>query len=197
MRINPLKGELLACLLDGTHSLLSKQDFDPASNMQSLSLIMHSFVNIRFHVHASLAELVVTRFCEGLEKGSDAPQALCIVLWACASLGYSPPPYMLQQFIQRHLDSRKHVVTQHDLTVRWSLAVLGGLTMDFFQTIVKRLPNTFEHETRQFQLYIALQALRPQDTKSAAHQDWLQVGASLLLPFCCFGRCACFIQASL
>lgn len=198
LHINPLKGELLEALVDGTHRVLLQQGFDPTSNIQSLALSMHSFANMRFHVQASTAELIIKRFYEGLARGIDEPQALSNVMWACASLGYSPPPYMLQQFMQSHLDSRKPVVTQHDTTVLWSLAVLGGLNMDFFQKLIKRLPKIFANKPTILQLYIALQALRPQDTKSSAHQNWLQVGAAfLLLSKCCTGLFSCCVQASL
>ena len=118
------------------------------------------------------------------------------VLWACVSLEYSLPPYMLQQFIQSHSNSHKPVVTQGDTMILWGLAVLGGLTMDYFQKIVKRLPKTLADDCC-LQLYTALQALRPQDTRSSGHQDWLQVGSAfLLLPIYCLGLCTRCVQAS-
>ena len=189
LRINPLKGELLEALVDGIERTLSQKAFDPTTQMQSLARIMHAFANMQLHVHPSIAELILRHIYEGLAKGTDEPEELSNIVWACASLGYSPPTYMLQQFIQSHSNSRKPMVTQNKLMFIWGLAVLGGLTMECFQRVIERLPKTFEYGSTQQQLHIALQALRPHDTESAAHQDWLQVGSSLLLPFCYAHAC--------
>ena len=73
LRINPLQGKLLESLVDGVQRVLPRKELHPASNMQTLSLIMHSFANMGFRVHASIAESIITQIYEGLARGRDEP----------------------------------------------------------------------------------------------------------------------------
>ena len=186
MRMNPLNGGLLASLVAQLETWLSDEASDVVNNMQCLSVVMVAFATLRFYT-PSVAELVVRRFHEGLLKGSDQPQGLSNLIWACASLGFCPPPHMLHQFMQSYTKSQQPYLIQHDTTLLYSLAVLGALTMDWFKATVQRLPNTRLSPPTLQQLYIALQALRPQDSDSPKYKDWLQV-------WLCF--CACQTRAS-
>lgn len=188
LHMNPLNGRLLETLIGLLHTWLQEHQFD-VPDMQSLSVVMCSFANMRLHIDASIAELIVRRFHEGLVKGADrqdtlpalsSTQGVSTLLWACASLGYCPPPHVIQQFMDSYANSQQLISLQHDTTILYSLAVLGALTVDWFKETVKRLPQTSLDAATLQQLYIALQALRPPDVRSSAHKDWLQVSIFLL-----------------
>ena len=171
--LNPVHGLLRHLVLTIKRKLTT--DFDSLANMQSLSVTMCAFATLRLHIAPSLAELILTRFYQGLVQGADEPQGLSNVLWACASLGYLPPPHMLQQFKQSYASSKKPFQVQHDSIVVWSLAVLGVLDMDYFKTVILRLPRQRQNVMTLQQLYQALQSLRPQDQDTPAYKDWAEV----------------------
>ena len=161
LHISPLQGKMLESLVTIINTRLAAKDFNAAANMQAMSVIMCAFACLKLHIPAVTAELIVRRFSEGLVEGSDQPQGLCNIIWACAALGYSPPPHMMQHFMRCYRRSRQPFLTKHDGMMTYSLAVLGAITMDYFQAMVKRLPGRLEPITIQ-QIYTALQALRPQ-----------------------------------
>ena len=189
LHMNPLNGRLLKTLVGLLQAWLQEEQSD-IPDMQSLSVVMCAFATMRLHVDAKIAELVVRRFYEGLVKGADSQhqipmlsctQGVSTLMWACASLGYCPPPHMTQQFLHSYANSQQPYSIQHDTTILYSLAVLGALTMDWFKATVNRLPQARLDAATLQQLYIALQALRPPDVYSSAHQDWLQVRIFLFL----------------
>lgn len=174
LQMNPLNGGLLATIVALLKTWQS-DDFDAASNMQSLSVVMTAFATMRFHVHASVAELVVRRFYEGVLRGADEPQGLNNLLWACASLGYCPPPHVTAQFMHSYRATQQPCLVQHETTILYSLAVFGALTMDYVKDAVQRMPKEMVSVAAVSQLYMALQALRPLNSQSPAYKDWLQV----------------------
>lgn len=189
LHMNPLNGRLLETLVGLLRTWLQGEQID-VPDMQSLSVVMCAFATMRLHIDASIAELIVRRFYEGLLKGADQQQTIPMLsytqgvstlLWACSSLGYSPPPHMTQQFMHSYANSQQPFLIQHDTTILYSLAVLGALTMDWFKATVDRLPQARLDAPTLQQLYIALQALRPPDVHSSAHKDWLQVRVFLCL----------------
>lgn len=183
LRMNPLNGNLLETLVALLKTWLHDKQID-VPDMQSLSVAMCAFATLRLHVHAAIAELIVRRFYEGLVMGEarkqpmpllSCTQGVSTLMWACASLGYCPPPHMLRQFMRSYASCQQPYSIQHDTTILYSLAVLGALTMDWFKATVQRLPHTRLNAPTLQQLYMGLQALRPQDTCSPAYKDWLQV----------------------
>ena len=189
LHMNPLNGGLLETLVGLLQTWLQEEQV-VITDMQSLSVVMCSFATMRLHIDASIAEQVVIRFYEGLVKGTDqqhtipvlsCTQGVSTLLWACALLGYCPPPHMTQQFMHSYANSQQPYSIQHETTILYSLAVLGALTMDWFKATVERLPRVRLDAPTLQQLYIALQALRPPDVHSSAHRDWLQVSIFLCL----------------
>ena len=149
-----------------------------ADQMHSLSMTMWALATMRLHTDPELAERIVTRLYQGVIQGLAAPQAIVNVLWACASLGYSPSRHMLQQFKTSYSDAENTFSLQHDSTLVWSLAVLGALDMPFFQTVILRLASkqtAVPGIVQTQQLYQALQSLKPEDLGSQEHQEWAEV----------------------
>ena len=66
--------------------------------LQSFQNIMWGFGTLRFFVPPQLAETIVAALHRGVVQGSDDPQAIHNILWACATLGYVPSKHMLQDF---------------------------------------------------------------------------------------------------
>ncbi|DBA88400.1 TPA: hypothetical protein ACH3X2_004893 [Trebouxia sp. C0005] len=143
--------------------------------MQSLSVMMFAFASLRLHIEPAVAELIITRFYQGVVQGEDQPQGLNNILWTCATLGYLPPPHMLQCFKESYATSKKPFLLQHDSTVAWSLAVLGALDMEYFKTMLLRFPRRVLLHATVGQLYQALQALRPSDKSTPAYTEWFEV----------------------
>lgn len=192
LKINPGNGVLLFHLLQLMHKQLAQpadNDDDATAHMQSLSMTMCALAMMRLHIKPSLAELFITRFYEGLVAGADEPQGLINVLWACASLGYLPPPHMLQRFKESYASSKKPFVVQHDSTMLWCLAVMGFLDMEFFKTVMLRLPRRQKmHNAALQQVYQALQSLRPSDEGTPAYTEWSEVKrlhAQHACAYCC------------
>ncbi len=174
--LNPCHGALLRHIVETMKQTLAT-DFDSAANMQSLSVAMCAFAYLRLHIEPALAELIITRFYQGLVQGVDEPQGVSNVLWACASLGYLPPPHMLQCFKASYAKSKTPFLVQHDTTVAWSLAVLGVLDMGYFEKIILRIPQQLLLASTLRQLYQALQVLRPSEEHSPAYAKWAEVRA--------------------
>lgn len=66
--------------------------------LQSLQNVLWGFGNLRFFIPPQLAETIVATLHRGVKQGSDDPQAIRMILWACAALGYVPSTRMLQDF---------------------------------------------------------------------------------------------------
>ncbi|KAL3146839.1 hypothetical protein ABBQ38_014813 [Trebouxia sp. C0009 RCD-2024] len=178
LRINPLNGGLLATIVALLKTWQS-DSFNGASNMQSLAVVMTAFATMRLHIDASVAELLLKRFYEGTLQGADEPQGLSNLLWACASLGFCPPPHMTRQFMHSYRTSRQPYMVQHETIILYSLAVFGALTTEYFKVTLQKLHGQQLDPPSLSQLYIALQALRPLDSESPAHKDWLQTAHSV------------------
>ncbi len=128
LRLNLRDGFVLEHLVQIIKRHLSAESFDSKYHMQSLSVIMSTFASLQLHIQPAFAELIVTEFCQGLVHGADDPQGVSAILWACASLGYLPPPYILECLMKSYATSKKSALLQcESSTVLWSLAVLGIL----------------------------------------------------------------------
>ncbi len=176
--LNPQDGTLLEHLVQTVQQCLTAHGFTSKDHMQSMCTIMGSFVFMRLHVERPLAELIITRFYQGLLLGAGELQGLRLVLWACASLGYLPAPHMLHCFKDSYAASKKHsdaFLVQCDSSVVWSLAVLGVLDMDFFKMVILRCPRQLLRNADAQQLHQALQALQPSDKSTPAYAEWSEV----------------------
>lgn len=187
--LNPQDGTLLEHLAQMVQQHLTACDFTSKDHMRSLGTIMASFTFFRLHVEPPLAELIITRFHQGLLLGATPdPQSLRLVLWACASLGYLPAPHMLHCFKDSYAASQKHsdpFLVQCDSSVVWSLAVLGVLDMDFFKMVILRCRRRLLRAAHVQQLHQALYALQPLTKNTPAYKEWSEV--SLL----CYAQLPC------
>ncbi len=176
--LNPQDGSLLEHLAQRVQQHLTACEFSSKDHMRSLSTIMASFTSFGLHVDPPLAELIITRFYQGLLLGAGDPQSVRLVLWACASLGYLPAPYMLHCFKDSYAASKKHsdaFLVQCDSSVVWSLAVLGALDMDFFKMVILRCPRRLLRDAHVQQLHQALYALQPLVNSAPAYAEWSEV----------------------
>ncbi|DBA81044.1 TPA: hypothetical protein ACH3X2_007246 [Trebouxia sp. C0005] len=183
--LNPQDGTLLEHLAQMVQQHLTACDFTSKDHMRSLGTIMASFTFFRLHVEPPLAELIITRFHQGLLLGATPdPQSLRLVLWACASLGYLPAPHMLHCFKDSYAASQKHsdpFLVQCDSSVVWSLAVLGVLDMDFFKMVILRCRRRLLRAAHVQQLHQALYALQPLTKNTPAYKEWSEVAKDVLL----------------
>ncbi len=182
LRLNPQDGLVLEHLVQIMKRHLSAESFDSKDHMQSLSVIMGSFASLRLHIQPAFAELIVTEFYQGLLHGADEPKGVSTILWACASLGYLPPPYMLECLKKSYATSKKPTLLQcESSTVLWSLAVLGMLDMDYFKMVILRCQRKLLQIADVMRMHQALHALRPLDKNSAAFTAWSEVRPHSLL----------------
>ena len=179
--LNPGNGDFIEHAVQIIKQQLAVDDFDSKEHMQSLSVMMFAFASLRLHIEPAVAELIITRFYQGVCQGADQPQGLNNILWTCATLGYLPPPHMLQCFKKSYAASKKPFLIQHDSTVAWSLAVLGVLDLEYFKTMILRFPRRVLLDATVGQLYQALQALRPLDESTPAYTEWFEVSRLCLL----------------
>ena len=179
--LNPGNGDFIEHAVQIIKQEVAVDGFDSKEHMESLSVIMFAFASLRLHIQPAVAELIITRFYQGVVQGADEPQGLNNILWTCATLGYLPPPHILQCFKKSYNTSKKPFLIQHDSTVAWSLAVLGVLDMEYFKTVILRFPRRVLLNATVFQLYQALQALRPLDESTPAYSEWLEVSRLCLL----------------
>ncbi|DBA73297.1 TPA: hypothetical protein ACH3X1_011353 [Trebouxia sp. C0004] len=173
--LNPGDGDFIEHAVHIIKKELAVDEFDSKEHMQSLSVMMFAFASLRLHIQPAVAELIISRFYQGVVQGADEPQGLNNILWTCATLGYLPPPHMLQCFKKSYAASKKPFLIQHDSTVAWSLAVLGVLDMEYFKTMILRFPRRMLLNATVGQLYQALQALRPSDESTPAYTEWFEV----------------------
>lgn len=181
--LNPRDGLVLECLVQVMKRHLAAESFDSKYHMQSLSAIMGSFASLRLHIQPAFAELIVTEFYQGLlHGGADDAKGVSVILWACASLGYLPPPYMLECLKKSYATSKKPTLLQcTDTTVLWSLAVLGMLDMEYFKIVILRRPRQLQQIADVQRMHQALHTLRPADKNSAAYAEWSEVRPHSLL----------------
>ena len=178
--LNPGNGDFIEHAVQIIKQQLAVDEFDSQEHMQSLSVMMFAFASLRFHIEPAVAELIITRFYQGVAQGADQPQGLSNILWTCATLGYLPPPHMLQCFKKSYARSKTFLL-QHDSTVAWSLAVLGVLDMEYFKTLILMFPRRVLLDAAVGQLYQALQALRPLDKSTPAYTEWFEVSRLCVL----------------
>ena len=180
--LNPRDGLVLELLVQVMKRHLSAESFESKYHMQHLSVIMGSFACVQLHIQPAFAQLIVTEFYQGLLHGADDPNGVSVMLWACASLGYLPRPYMLECLKKSYATSKKPNLLQcNDSTVLWSLAVLGMLDMEVFKILILRRPRQLQQIAGVQRIHQALHALRPLDKISAAYTEWSEVRPHSLL----------------
>ena len=161
---------------------LSAESFDNKHHMHYLSVIMAAFAHLQLHIQPAFAELIVTEFYQGLLHGADGAHGVSMILWACASWGYLPPPYMLECLKKSYATSEKPPLLQcNDSTMLWSLTVLGMLDMEFFKIMILRRPRQLQQIADVQRIHQALHALRALDKISAAYTEWSEVRPHSLL----------------
>lgn len=174
--LNPRDGLVLELLVQVMKRHLSAESFESKYHMQHLSVIMGSFACLQLHIQPAFAQLIVTEFYQGLLHGADDPNGVSVMLWACASLGYLPPPYMLECLKKSYATSKKpNLLKCNDSTVLWSLAVLGVLDMELFKMLILRRPRQLQQIADVQRMHQALHTLRPLDNMSAAYTEWSEV----------------------
>ena len=151
---------------------LLAENIDSKYYMQSLSVIMSTFASLQLHIQPAFAELIVTEFYQGLLHGADDPSGVSAVLWACASLGYLPPPYMLECLKKSYATSKKPILLQcESSTVLWSLAVLGMLDIECFKVVILRCPRRLPQIADVMRMHQSLHTVRRLDKNTAAHAE--------------------------
>ena len=180
--LNPRDGLVFERLVQVMKRHLSAESFDNKHHMQHLSVIMASFAHLQLHIQPAFAELIVTEFYQGVLHGADCAHGVSMILWACASWGYLPPPYMLECLKKSYATSEKLPLLQcDDSTMLWSLTVLGMLDMEFFKIMILRRPRQLQQIADVQRIHQALHALRPLDKISAAYTEWSEVRPHSLL----------------
>ncbi|DBB08174.1 TPA: hypothetical protein ACH3X3_008360 [Trebouxia sp. C0006] len=180
--LNPRDALVFERLVQVMKRHLSAESFDNKHHMHYLSVIMAAFAHLQLHIQPAFAELIVTEFYQGLLHGADGAHGVSMILWACASWGYLPPPYMLECLKKSYATSEKPPLLQcNDSTMLWSLTVLGMLDMEFFKIMILRRPRQLQQIADVQRIHQALHALRALDKISAAYTEWSEVRPHSLL----------------
>ncbi|DBB08176.1 TPA: hypothetical protein ACH3X3_008360 [Trebouxia sp. C0006] len=169
---NPLVPSIAAMLIK-----MNLREMSEASN-QSVCNVFWACGRLPDDVHPGFEDQLVQRFIDTQASATlqDGAHGVSMILWACASWGYLPPPYMLECLKKSYATSEKPPLLQcNDSTMLWSLTVLGMLDMEFFKIMILRRPRQLQQIADVQRIHQALHALRALDKISAAYTEWSEI----------------------